>query len=279
LTFSIIIPTFNRNDLLTVCLDKLSSERKESTYEVIVSDDGRSDSTKLLVSRSFSFVKYTEGPQRGPAANRNNGASKAEGEWLVFIDDDCVPDEGLIGAYQNAIENNKHINVFEGRTYVNESRKSLADISPINETGGYLWSCNFCIRKTLFTQLDGFDEMFPFASMEDVDFRYRLIKASQKIMFVKEASVMHPWRDKGGWKRMMRNQTSIFIYLKKHPEESQRLNSSHFFIKNIRLFLKATLPGIIKYKGKGLETALTEHIAFLRIFFKLLFKNRKSWEK
>jgi len=65
--------------------------------------------------------------------------------------------------------------------------------APLNETGGYLWSCNFMIRRDVFEQFR-FDEDYPMPAGEDVDFRQRLIQAGLKFPFVREALVVHPPR-------------------------------------------------------------------------------------
>ena len=69
---------------------------------------------------------------------------------------------------------------------------------PVNETGGYLWSCNFAIAKPLFAELDGFDEGFRSAAMEDVELRWRLADHGIGPPFVDAAVVRHQWRRRKG---------------------------------------------------------------------------------
>ena len=100
---SVIIPTCNRNDLLGKCLDCLSPNIQTlsaSSYEVIVTDDSKQHQAKQFVEENYGWVKWIAGPQRGPAENRNNGAKNANGEWLIFIDDDCLPDAKILEVYQ-----------------------------------------------------------------------------------------------------------------------------------------------------------------------------------
>ena len=63
--------------------------------EVIVSDDSKQCIAKELIQEKYSWVKWIEGPKKGPAANRNNGAKYATGDWFIFIDDDCEPQKDL----------------------------------------------------------------------------------------------------------------------------------------------------------------------------------------
>src|SRR5665213_3286620 len=102
--FSVIIPTCNRNDLLRKCLDLLApSNQTIDNYEIIVTDDSKDGIAKDLIKQDYPWVCWVEGPKRGPAANRNNGAKTANGDWLVFIDDDCLPDKNVLNCYKNGI--------------------------------------------------------------------------------------------------------------------------------------------------------------------------------
>jgi GT2 family glycosyltransferase len=277
LIFSVVIPTYHRNDLLAKCLDCLAPSVQSLSvdqYEVIVTDDGSQTTAEELIQQ-YSWAHWVSGPHKGPAANRNNGARYAHGEWLVFTDDDCLPDTHWLEAYLNAIvASSATCFVFEGRTYVDRPQRSLAEKSPVNETGGYLWSCNLMIQKNLFFSLNGFDERFPYAAMEDVDFRLRLTQAGHKSLFSKESSVCHPWRVSRGWKELKRHQESTFIYLSIHPEEKLKINSIYYLRCTLRSFLKFTIPSLLRPKERGTKHAFIEHFAFLQMAFLLLF-NRK----
>ena len=269
MSLSVIIPTYNRSDLLTTCLQRLipavQSIDYKLDYEIIISDDSNNEFTKKLIQNQYSWIKWVQGPKKGPAANRNNGAEYAAGDWLIFIDDDCLPDTNILSEYQKTIENNPDIRAFEGRIYVNKPKKSFLHESPLNEEGGFFWSCNICIQKSLFKQLNGFDAEFPFAAMEDVDFFRRIKQITDKHMFVYEAAVMHPWRANHNLIRATLNRhKSQLFYLKKHPEEKQRLNAYiHFryFIKN-NIYL---ITHAWKYRFSGFGKLL--YCNFLQLYF------------
>lgn len=273
--FSVIIPTYQRNDLLAKCLDclapgvqTLSSEQ----YEVIVTDDGSEITAEAMIREKYPWAKSVPGPRRGPAANRNNGASYAQGEWLVFTDDDCLPDSHWLEAYARATIAEPNYLVFEGRTYVERPRVSLAETAPSNESGGYLWSCNLAVQRKFFEFLSGFDERFPYAAMEDIDFHLRIQKTEQRISFIRDASVCHPWRLKEGWRSAQRYRESIFIYLSIHPSELNTINFLYYlrlFVKN----LKIISWGLIKYKGKGIKESLIDCATFLKMAFLLFNKS------
>ena len=271
--FSIIIPTYHRNDLLAKCLDCLApgvQTLPADQYEVIVSDDGYESTAQEMIQQNYPWAKWVAGFRKGPAANRNNGARYARGEWLAFTDDDCLPDPQWLESYGEAIANHKSYLVFEGRTYVDRPRKNLAETSPINESGGYLWSCNFCIQRQLFESLNGFDERFPYAAMEDVDLRLRLTKYGHKFLFIKTASVCHPWRHKGGWKKLKQHQQSTLIYLSIHPDELSSINSISYLRMALYGILKNTIPEILKLNLFGIHEAFLEHFSFLQMAIVLL---------
>jgi len=227
---SVILPTCNRRDDLARCLNALEPDRgKTSTlpddscvqrngllYEVIVSDDG--SEADALIRTSFPWVTYFQGPRRGPAANRNFGASKAKGTWLLFLDDDCVPGSGWLEAYAEAANRFPESSVFEGKTVAPGPKLRADHESPLNLTGGLLWSCNFGVKRQLFLQLGGFDENFPFPAMEDMDLQLRLSELGYTSIFVSGACVEHPWRPKRGTRFCVEAAKSIGYYTTKHPQ-------------------------------------------------------------
>lgn len=215
--FSIIIPTYKRNDLLSLCLDCLSPNVQnisQNIYEIIVTDDAQDLGTKKLISEKYPWVKYTHGPRKGPATNRNHGASIASGIWLVFTDDDCLPENGWLKAFYDYTTNFPYPKVLEGKTICKEGIKSPLMTAPINETGGYLWSCNFAIEKSFFNKLGGFNPSFPFPNMEDVDFRERIFSLNELIKFLPDAVVDHPPRKVKLGKEMALQTESSFYFWK-----------------------------------------------------------------
>lgn len=271
---SVVIPTYHRNDLLALCLDKLAPSIQSlsgNSYEVLVTDDGIKQTAQAMILEKYPWAQWVEGSKKGPATNRNNGTKHAKGNWLVFLDDDCVPDENCLYQYKQSIEDDNKIKAIEGRIYVTEPRTRLDQISPINETGGCFWSCNIAIEKDFFYSIGKFDERFPFAAMEDVDLRKKIYKSEAKYLFLKSAAVEHPWRYYGGWKKLMQSEKSILIYLSIHPSESIKINSFFFLKKVVRSFLYYTFPMGLKLRFKGILAPILEHIAELRLMIILFF--------
>ncbi|MFQ3588620.1 MAG: glycosyltransferase [Fimbriimonadaceae bacterium] len=233
---SVVIPTYRRNDLLARCLDALSpgvQTLPAEHYEVIVTDDGpEGDNAQAMVAERYPWARWTQGPRRGPAANRNHGARQVRSEWIVFTDDDCVPDPGWLKAFADARTAHPDAEVLEGKTVCREGIPSPLYASPTNETGGYLWSCNMAIAKALFDELNGFDESFPFAAMEDVDLRERILSAGRRFPFVTEAVVNHPPRPVPPPKRRAQMAESGFLFDSRRgqsPRKAELLKQVAYF--------------------------------------------------
>jgi len=191
---SVVIPTCRRPDLLARCLDRLAPGAQTlpaDQYEVIATDDGEPTVERFLAEK-YPWVSWVPGPRRGPAANRNAGARRARGEWLAFTDDDCVPDPNWLAGFTTATHSD--CRVYEGKTTCMAGIQSLFDHAPANITGGWLWSCNIFIRRDTFEEVGGFDEVFLYPHMEDVDLRERLVQAGYTFEFVPDAAVDHPPR-------------------------------------------------------------------------------------
>lgn len=203
---SVIIPTCHRDDLLAACLARFASHAQTLTvenYEVIVSDDGSRTTARELVVEKFPWVKWTAGPKRGPAANRNHGASLATGEWLAFVDDDCEPDSGWLKAITKKMSD---ADVVEGKTICPAKRDTPFEEHVENLTGGVLWSCNFAIRRDVFRRLGGFDEDFLEAGGEDMELAWRIRRNGLRVAFAPDAIVFHPPR-KLTWPMLWRRAT------------------------------------------------------------------------
>ena len=234
--FSVIIPTCHRNADLALCLDCLAPGEQSlpsETYEVIVTDDGRDSTAEAMIRDRYPWAKWTQGPRRGPAANRNHGARQAQGEWLVFTDDDCLPSQGWLGAYFEELHT---ADVLEGLTRADRGRESYAEEAPINLTGGYLWSCNFSIERKSFEAVGGFDESFPAPAMEDCDLRENLREAGIPFRFIAQAEVIHPWRQARGWGFWEIHLQAVLHYYHKHPHFRPKHLTTCYFMDSLRRF-------------------------------------------
>jgi glycosyltransferase involved in cell wall biosynthesis len=265
---SVIIPTYNRYDLLRNCLDNLMPDFQtidSASYEIIVSDDSKINEEIENFKKEYPFVTFVPGPQKGPASNRNNGAKFSKGEWLVFIDDDCIPDRDLLLTYLNEINKGVY-NGIEGYINADRPRERFDETSPLNLNGGCFWTCNVAVDKKMFNRLNGFDEGFPFAALEDTDF-YERLKEVANITFLANAKVIHPWRRVDNW-------VSYKKWLGSHQyaiKKAKTPKDFRFRIKRLNLFIGIVFKQgkeLIQYRFKGFNL----YLEVLYFNFVVIFK-------
>jgi GT2 family glycosyltransferase len=272
--FSIIIPTYERPEDLRKCLHSLSPEiqGKKHSYELIVTDDSESDSCKKVVLNEFPNVSWAEGKRKGPGANRNAGASRTEGNWLVFIDDDCIARPDYLSSYYKAIKENPSVEVLEGRIFPDRPRRTWAEGCPENSGGGMFWTSNLCVKKEVFEELEGFDESFEVA-YEDVDFAYRIQKEGKKTLFAKEAAACHPWRtlrqEGNNWKPKGFELQELIHFIRKHPEAKEHSSPFVYLRHLLRMLTRDFSTCLFIYKGRGLDVLSAQIWVTFMVIFKL----------
>jgi GT2 family glycosyltransferase len=284
--FSMIIPTCHRNEALARCLASVAPTKQErmtlsyanlanhegesiNAYEVIVTDDGILSTAELMLKERYPWARWVSGPKRGPAANRNFGAEKAAGDWLVFVDDDCVPKANLLDAYARAAAAG-NCSILEGVTLSQGDQKAADMECPINTSGGRLWSCNFAIKRSLFIALSGFDESFPAPFMEDTDMQARIFKAGQAALFVPQAIVVHPWRPRRGFNFLPFQARSVAYYVNKHPEYQKCFSLISLVKRIVSAAIRDFPKNLVSYRGKGAWRMLALELVLVSFLFKYL---------
>ena len=101
---SIIIPTFNRQEIVFNTLQYLSNQTN-SNFEVIIIDqtDGFKRELNDFKSENFNY-RYFNINEIGLPNARNYGAEKALGDILIFLDDDSIPDKNIVENYKNLFQ-------------------------------------------------------------------------------------------------------------------------------------------------------------------------------
>jgi len=247
---SVIIPTYKRNDLLKECLERLKPIKQSlnpSFYEVIVTDDSKDFTAKSFIKENYPWALWTEGPHRGPAANRNHGAKLSKFDWLVFIDDDCLPDENILRNYIDVIRNSdENIGAYEGKIIADREKKRYDEESPLNLTGGHFWTCNVAIKKEIFNRIGGFDENFPFPANEDKDIYLRILDVT-KVKFLSSAIVIHPWRRIKSLDICRKRFLSGKYFFSKYPTEKSLYGKLRTFL----IFFKNELKQLYRFRFKN----------------------------
>ncbi|HTW93390.1 MAG TPA: glycosyltransferase [Tepidisphaeraceae bacterium] len=163
---SIIIPTFNRRELLRRTLASIPAS---DDVGVIVVDDGSTDGTMEMLRSMGGQVMAIQQSQQGPGAARNRGAAAASGEYLAFLDSDDLWFEWTPAAYRKTIERHNRPAFIAGKPKIfNDESELAAEKCGELQTlafGDYLasgdewrwWGASsFVIRRDAFNVVDGF---------------------------------------------------------------------------------------------------------------------------
>ncbi|PKN16025.1 MAG: hypothetical protein CVU66_02470 [Deltaproteobacteria bacterium HGW-Deltaproteobacteria-23] len=178
---SIIVPTYNDNDVLDICLAALQSS-DTAPLEVIVVDDASPESAADLVARyGYRYIRLEQ--NSGQATARNEGARIASGDILFFIDSDVAVRRDTIGKVE-AAHKQAGVFVYQG----------ISSATPLNKGFGpklmalklfymlkdcreasYIHSHLFSIKKSVFAEVGGFDPSYrPPGCGEEFELGHRL---------------------------------------------------------------------------------------------------------
>ena len=247
--FSIVMPTCHREDLLARCLESISPGVQKvdpALFEVIVTDDAKGQTAEAMMRDKFPWARWVKGPATGPACNRNNGVRHATGEWICFIDDDCIASPDWLAAFLPGVKDTS-IDLMEGRTTVPDQADDPFLHSVSNTDGGSYWSCNLSVRREKFLAIGGFDEDFLDPAGEDMEFAHRYHARHLLSKFYPDALVYHPVRAVNMRSILSRHfsiRWAAMYYFKideeLHLADSPAKNIAHAFVNTILNHLRTT---------------------------------------
>ena len=145
------------------------------------------------------------------AAARNHAAKIATGELLVFLDVDCIPSPGVVGAYANAARETDGLFLGEVLYLPGQALRNGLDFTLLDRIGvphpskpsmpahglrrepdpGQLWGLSFALRRTAYRAVGGMDEGFDGYGGEETDLASRLAKEDVPFFWVAGARVYH----------------------------------------------------------------------------------------
>lgn len=183
ITVSVIIPTWNRADLLKKAI-KSALNQSFSPLEILVCDDGSTDSTHEVVkSIKDKRVKWITGKHTGlPAIVRNRGIKESKGEWIAFLDSDdewfpkklekqfaLAKKTDSLAICSNAFSLNSKD---ERKEYLNYSKNTINFFDLLNIN--YIICSSTIIHKSLLSKCFGFPEIPALKTWQDYAFWLRI---------------------------------------------------------------------------------------------------------
>ena len=156
----------------------------------------------------------------GPAVARNAGWRAAGGEWVAFVDDDCEPAPGWLGALRAQAGENV---VVQGRVEPHPAeRDRIGPFTRTLEVGGagpFFQTANILYPRALLERLGGFDEAYAYPAGEDTDLGWRALEAGARAVFAPGALVWHAVHEMGpmALARDAHRWGSAVRILKRHP--------------------------------------------------------------
>lgn len=296
--FSVIIPTYNRADLLHVCLQSLVDQVYKD-FEVIVCDDGSTDNSAELVKSFENKLKITyfyEENWGGPARPRNNGLKLAKGEWVAFLDSDDYwsPNKlKVVSRYLNEADvlyhrmivldqNNNQIST------INSKDISLPSFENMLIEGNRIPLSSVVCRRSKVLEAGRFTEERHLISVEDFDLWLKLSLMKSRFLFVQEFLGYYYF---GGGNISQASVKQVrklrAIYLKYLPKitnkETKRLVLGSFYYQKFRMFFmvernpsyykilkKAFFLSNIKTKFKILAVFSIEYLNLIRVYRRVL---------
>jgi glycosyltransferase involved in cell wall biosynthesis len=216
-TISVVITTYNRPDALEVVV-RACFRQDDKNFEIIIADDGSTANTRTCVERLAAAapvaLSHVWQPDEGfrAAMARNRGILAARGEYIVFLDGDCIPQRDFIARHRALAR--RGCLVSGSRILLSEdlTRRVLEDgvdvaASPLparlrwrlrgdmnkvlqlavrwpdlgRTSRGFSWrrikSCNLGVWRSDLERVNGFDESFTGWGYEDSDLVLRLFHA------------------------------------------------------------------------------------------------------
>jgi GT2 family glycosyltransferase/glycosyltransferase involved in cell wall biosynthesis len=209
---SIVIPVFNQFAHTLACLRALAAHPSHASFEVIVVDDGSSDETEDALRQIEGLRYYRRAHNGGFIAACNDGAAQARGEYLVFLNNDTVPQPGWLDALLRTFAEHRDCGLAGAQLLYPDGRLQEAGglvfadggawnygrfDSPDDPRYAFVRDADYCsgaaiaVPRALFAQLGGFDTRYAPAYYEDTDIAFAMRDAGYTTLYQPASRVVH----------------------------------------------------------------------------------------
>ena len=200
--FSIVIPTYNRVDILSRSVDSVLSQTYQK-FELIIIDNGSTDDTQQWLHDNYQDDRVIYHYQKGsgsPASPRNTGISLAKGQWVCLLDSDDRWDKYKLQCVFDSIQANTDVDVVcHNENVYYESTDSVDKILKYGPTSKNMYKEMLIFGNRLSTSATSirieflrdnnlqFNELSEFATVEDYDLWLNLAKCDANFVFLSES--------------------------------------------------------------------------------------------
>ncbi len=285
LTYSIIIPVFNRPQEIDALLESLTKQTFTADFEVLVIEDGSTLKSDEIVSKYTDRlnIKYHYKENSGAGASRNFGMQLATGNYFIIFDSDCIIPPHYLAEVDDALDQN-YTDAFGGADAALDSFTTVQkainySMTSFLTTGGIRGSknsvdrfqprsFNFGISRLAFRIIGGFSTM---KIGEDIDLTFRLWENNFHTQFIEKAFVYHKRRTslKQFFRQTYRFGNARPFLNRKYPDTGK---ITYWFPILFMLFFTASI--VLLFLGFKLLAALFL-IYFVALILDSLFKNKK----
>lgn len=224
---SVIYLNYNRINDLYRSLKEIYKQDMEN-FEVIVIDQNSNDGSIIMIEENYPRVKLIKlNTNLGVAGGRNYGAKVAQGDYLIFIDDDAeLLDYSALRRINLIFINNPNVNIIAfnivGHPEIKEKTKYFS-LKKDKKTNFYI-GCGHAIRKSIYLKLGGYSESLYFWG-EEIELATKAFYIHKNIILFKGDILLYHrisptqrlnWKD-GRFYYKVRNRLSIIYQLFPKP--------------------------------------------------------------
>ena len=167
MNISVVIPTYNRVELLKRSIDSVINQTIKP-FEIIIVDDGSNDGTEAMVKKKYDSLKLIKQKNKGASAARNSGIKASSGEWICFLDSDDEWKNDKLEKQIIAVANNSDYKFFHSNEIWIKNGKRINQKKKHKKYGGDIFKkcLDMCrispssvlIDKSIFEEIGFFNE-------------------------------------------------------------------------------------------------------------------------